>query len=116
MESVGGSDPIDLRDRALLEVMYGCGLRASEAVGLDVNDVDVRRGFVRPHGKGNKERVVPLGREAASAIQRYLRAGRPQLIGSRSEPKLFVNFRGGRLTVRSVDRFMKRQFIKLILQ
>ena len=45
--------------------MYGCGLRASEAVGLDVNEVDLRRGFVRPHGKGNKERIVPLGREAA---------------------------------------------------
>ena len=61
--------PIALRDRALLEVMYGCGLRASEAVGLEVNDVDLRRGFVRPHGKGNKERIVPLGREAAAAVQ-----------------------------------------------
>src|SRR4051794_12589619 len=56
LESVGAADPIALRDRALLEVMYGCGLRASEAVGLDVNEVDLRRGFVRPHGKGNKER------------------------------------------------------------
>ena len=61
LESVDGGDPIALRDRALLEVMYGCGLRASEVVGLEVNDVDLRRGFVRPHGKGNKERTVPLG-------------------------------------------------------
>ncbi len=83
LESVGDGDPIALRDRALLEVMYGCGLRASEAVGLDVNEVDLRRGFVRPHGKGNKERIVPLGREAAAAVTRYLRAGRPELIGSR---------------------------------
>ena len=67
-----------LRDRALLEVMYGCGLRASEAIGLEIGDVDLRRGFVRPHGKGSKERIVPLGREAARAVERYLRAGRPR--------------------------------------
>ena len=76
LESVRGADPIALRDRALLEVMYGCGLRASEAIGLDVSDVDLRRGFVRPHGKGNKERIVPLGREAA-ARGRALPAVRP---------------------------------------
>src|SRR5204862_6746826 len=87
LERVGGGDPIDLRDRALLEVMYGCGLRASEAVGLDVNDVDLRRGFVRPHGKGNKERVVPLGREAAAAVKRPLPAGPPALVGSRAPSK-----------------------------
>ncbi len=68
LESVAGGDPIALRDRALLEVMYGCGLRASEAVGLEVDDVDLRRGFVRPHGKGSKERIVPLGSEAAAAV------------------------------------------------
>src|SRR3954454_21119250 len=93
LESVGGGNAIALRDRALLEVMYGCGLRASEAVGLDVNDVDLRRGFVRPHGKGNKERTVPLGREAAAAVRRYLRAGRPELVGPRPRSKLFLNFR-----------------------
>src|SRR5438477_3816 len=83
--------------RTDLEVMYGCGLRASEATGLDVGDVDTERGFVRPHGKGNKERVVPLGREAAKAVQRYLSSGRPELVGVRPEPRLFVNFRGGAL-------------------
>jgi integrase/recombinase XerD len=98
LESAGGTEPIALRDRALLEVMYGCGLRASEAVGLDVGEVDLRRGFVRPHGKGSKERIVPIGREAAAAVSRYLRSGRPQLVGSKPEPKLFVNFRGGSLT------------------
>ena len=98
LESVKEGDPIALRDRAMLEVMYGCGLRASEAVGLDVNDVDLRRSFVRPQGKGNKERIVPLGREAAAAVRRYLRAGRPDLIGSRPQSRLFVNFRGGPLT------------------
>ena len=108
LESVGGGDPISLRDRALLEVMYGCGLRASETVGLDVNDVDLRRSFVRPHGKGNKERIVPLGREAAEAVRRYLRAGRPELVGSRSVPKLFVNFRGGQLSRQGLYKIIQR--------
>src|SRR5262245_1252247 len=108
LESVCESDPIALRDRALLEVMYGCGLRASEAVGLDVNEVDLRRGFVRPHGKGNKERIVPLGREAAAAVTRYLRSGRPQLIGSRPQSRLFVNFRGGPLTRQGLYKIIQR--------
>jgi integrase/recombinase XerD len=98
LDSVKGGDPVALRDRALLEVMYGCGLRASEAVGLEVGDVDLRRGYARPHGKGNKERIVPLGREAAAAVSRYLRSGRPELVGSKPEPRLFVNFRGGSLS------------------
>jgi integrase/recombinase XerD len=108
LESVSGGDPIQLRDRALLEVMYGCGLRASEAVGLDVNDVDLRRSFVRPHGKGNKERIVPLGREAAAAVKRYLRAGRPELVGSRPVSRLFVNFRGGPLTRQGLYKVIQR--------
>jgi integrase/recombinase XerD len=108
LESVDGGDPIELRDRALLEVMYGCGLRASEVVGLDVNDVDLRRGFVRPHGKGNKERTVPLGREAAAAVKRYLRGGRAELVGSRQRSKLFVNFRGGPLTRQGLYKIIRR--------
>src|SRR3954454_241260 len=98
LESARDADAISLRDRALLEVMYGCGLRASEAIGLEIGDVDMRRGFVRPHGKGSKDRIVPLGREAARAIERYLRSTRPELVGARMERKLFVNFRGGALT------------------
>jgi integrase/recombinase XerD len=108
LESVSGGDPIQLRDRALLEVMYGCGLRASEVVGLDVNDIDLRRSFVRPHGKGNKERVVPLGREAAAAVKRYLRAGRPDLVGTRPVSRLFVNFRGGPLTRQGLYKVIQR--------
>jgi integrase/recombinase XerD len=116
LESVSESEPIALRDRALLEVMYGCGLRASEAVGLDVNEVDLRRGFVRPHGKGNKERIVPLGREAAAAVTRYLRAGRPELIGSRAESRLFVNFRGGPLTRQGLYKIIRRHAKKVGLE
>ena len=116
LESVSESDPIALRDRALLEVMYGCGLRASEAVGLDVNEVDLRRGFVRPHGKGNKDRIVPLGREAAAAVTRYLRSGRPELIGSRAESRLFVNFRGGPLTRQGLYKIIRRHAKKVGLE
>ena len=88
--------------------MYGCGLRASEVVGLDVNDIDLRRSFVRPHGKGNKERIVPLGREAAAAVKRYLRAGRPDLVGTRPESALFVNFRGQALTRQGLYKIVRR--------
>jgi integrase/recombinase XerD len=88
--------------------MYGCGLRASEAIGLEIGDVDLRRSFVRPHGKGSKERIVPLGRAAASAVSRYLRSGRPELVGERREPKLFVNFRGGALTRQGLYKIILR--------
>ena len=108
LESAREADPISLRDRALLEVMYGCGLRASEAIGLEIGDVDLRRGFVRPHGKGSKERIVPLGREASRAIERYLRSGRPELVGDRVERKLFVNFRGGGLTRQGLYKIIQR--------
>jgi integrase/recombinase XerD len=103
-----GSEPPALRDRALLEVMYACGLRASEVVGLDVTDVDMERGFVRAHGKGSKERIVPLGRQAAAAVRRYLRSGRPDLVGARTESKLFVNQRGGGLTRQGLYKIIQR--------
>jgi integrase/recombinase XerD len=108
LESASAAEPIQLRDRALLEMMYGCGLRASEAVGLEVTDLDLRRGFVRPHGKGSKERMVPVGREAAAAVTRYLRSGRPELVGSKPEGKLFVNFRGGALTRQGLYKIIQR--------
>ncbi|HEX6116931.1 MAG TPA: site-specific tyrosine recombinase [Solirubrobacterales bacterium] len=108
LEGAGGSDAIALRDRALLEVMYACGLRASEATGLEVTDADLRRGFVRAHGKGSKERIVPLGREAAGALRRYLNRGRPELVGASGERKLFVNFRGGPLTRQGLYKIIRR--------
>jgi integrase/recombinase XerD len=99
LESVGGADPPDLRDRAILEVMYGCGLRASETIGLEATgSIDLRRGFIRAEGKGSKERIVPLGREAAAAVGRYLRSGRPELGNGTEERALFLNQRGGPLT------------------
>jgi integrase/recombinase XerD len=102
-----GAEPAALRDRALLEVMYGCGLRASEAVDLEIADIDLERGFVRPTGKGSKERIVPLGRQAAAALRQYMRSGRPELVGSSGEKKLFVNLRGTGLTRQGLYKIIR---------
>lgn len=94
----GDADPAALRDTAILEVLYGAGLRISELVALDVDDVDLEEGSVRAMGKGQRERVVPLGRYAVRSLQAYLTRGRPALSRGRSRGALFLNQRGGRLT------------------
>lgn len=94
----GDAEPPALRDAAILEVLYGAGLRISELVALDVDDVDLEEGSVRVVGKGDKERVVPLGRYAVRAVGSYLARSRPVLARSRSGGALFLNQRGGRLT------------------
>jgi integrase/recombinase XerD len=93
-----GSEPRPLRDRALLEVMYACGLRASEAVVLELGDVDLDEEMLRARGKGSKERLVPIGRQAVMALRAYCARGRPALVGAGVEPRLFVNRRGSGLT------------------
>ncbi|HST32706.1 MAG TPA: site-specific tyrosine recombinase XerD [Solirubrobacteraceae bacterium] len=93
-----GTEPLALRDRALLEVMYACGLRVSEVTGLELGDVDLEQGMLRARGKGSKERLVPIGRQAIAALTVYSARGRPILVGVRSESKLFVNRRGGGLS------------------
>jgi len=95
--AAAGTTPRALRDGALVEVLYGAGLRISEAVGLDKTGVDLDRRLVRCVGKGGKERVVPLGRAGAEALRRYLARGRPYL-DRRHRPELFLNARGGPLT------------------
>ena len=92
------STPAGLRDRAVLETLYGAGVRVSELVELDVDDVELEEGSVRVFGKGSKERDVPLGRYARDAISAYLIRIRPQIATSRSRSALFLNLRGGRLT------------------
>ncbi|MGA2363203.1 MAG: tyrosine recombinase XerC [Candidatus Aminicenantales bacterium] len=99
--------PIDLRDRALLELCYATGTRVSELVGIDVGDIHLDERLVRVRGKGKKERLVPFGRKAAVTLQAYFRA-RPLLLQDRmGEPAVFLNYRGGRLTTRSVQRMVQ---------
>jgi integrase/recombinase XerD len=93
-----GTTPAGLRDRAILELLYGSGLRISELVGLDVDEVDTEEGSVRVLGKGGKEREVPIGRFGLDAIEAYLTRGRPALATSGSRGALFLNHRGGRIT------------------
>jgi integrase/recombinase XerD len=103
-----GTDPPALRDRALLELMYACGLRASEAVGLEVGDVDLDDGVLTARGKGSKERIVPIGQSALRALRSYLERGRPALVKARAEAHLFVNFRGGPLTRQGLYKIVRR--------
>jgi integrase/recombinase XerD len=98
-----GTGALALRDRALLELMYACGLRVSEAIGLTLADLSEDDGLLRARGKGSKERVVPVGTKALEALRVYLARGRPLLVGRsqasrRGERTLFVNSRGGPLT------------------
>jgi len=93
-----GNDPAALRDRALLAVMCECGLRASEAIGLRLGDVDLRKRVLRTGGDGPRQRSVPLGRDAARPLRAYLDRGRPALVGVATEQHVFVNRRGSGLT------------------
>jgi integrase/recombinase XerD len=97
VEAAAGTQPRALRDQALVELLYGAGLRVSEAVGLERAGVDLDARVVRVVGKGDKERLVPIGRPAAEALRRYLARGRPYL-ERRHRPELFLNARGGALT------------------
>jgi len=101
--------PLALRDRALLELLYGSGARISEAVGLDVDDVDSRAAGLRLAGKGGKQRVVPLGSYARRAVEAYLVRARPALAAAgRGGPALFLNARGGRLSRQSAWTVLRR--------
>lgn len=106
------STPQGLRDRAMLELLYGGGLRISELVSLDLGQVNLADGSAIIHGKGSKERVVLFGEPAMQALERYLESGRPALIEGGRRPgaaaALFLNRFGGRLTARSVQTLIKR--------
>ena len=100
--------PAGLRDAALLELLYGSGLRVSEAAGLDLDAVSLDRRNVRAFGKGSKARIVPLGSATVRALRGYLRDGRPALAAAASGRALFLNRRGGRLTSRSIQTIVRR--------
>jgi site-specific recombinase XerD len=103
LRALEGEGPIALRNRALAELVYSAGLRSREAVDLDLADVDFEQETVHVEGKGGKERVVPLGEEAAYWLARYLREGRPQL-AKRAENALFISARGRRLDTSTLRR------------
>ena len=100
--------PAGLRDRAALEVLYGCGLRASELVGLDLRAVLLDEGLLRVFGKGEKERVVPVLGTAADALGAYLDRGRGALVGRRPTDAVFLNVRGGRISRQSVHAIVEK--------
>jgi site-specific recombinase XerD len=106
LELAGGSEPLDLRNRALLELLYSGGLRSAEAVGLDLADVDFEREAMHVRGKGGKERMVPLGEEAAHHLSRYLRDGRPALARG-AESAVFLSAHGRRLDTSTVRRILR---------
>jgi integrase/recombinase XerD len=101
LEQPDSKTPTGLRDRAMLEVLYSTGLRVSELISLGVSDLDAKVGCVRCIGKGDKERIVPVGKKALGMVEKYLRDGRPQLLRSAkasSGPALFINRRGAALS------------------
>ena len=105
VETPGSDNVYESRDRAILELLYSCGLRVSELVGINLNNLDLISMSVKVLGKGNKERMVPLGSKASTAIKTYLRQ---RLDLKPEDDYLFVNSRGGRLSTRSIDRIIKK--------
>ncbi len=107
IENLDGTSPRNLRDRAILEVLYGCGCRVSELCGMDVTDLDLNDEMLLLRGKGNKQRLVPVGQHAAEAVYSYLSSGRPLLLKNKLSAAVFLNNRGGRLSRVSVWSILK---------
>jgi len=97
----------DPRNRAIMEILYSCGLRAGELVGLNISDIDFNRDEVKIKGKGDKQRIVPLGRAAKDAVLKYIDVRKSNV------PQLFLNYRGGRLTTRSIQYIVRKHLMKL---
>ena len=108
LEQPQGMSNAALRDRALLETMYACGLRASEAITLKLSDLDLEAGVLVAQGKGSKERLVPIGTTAVGALRVYLDRARPKLVGIQDEPHVFVNLRGHALTRQGLYKIVQR--------
>ncbi|MDI6698429.1 MAG: tyrosine recombinase XerC [Candidatus Saccharicenans sp.] len=105
--SVDREEPLEVRDRAILELLYASGLRVSELTGLDLEDLHLRERLVRVKGKGKKERIVPFGRQAEMWLREYLALRARLALKTTPSPALFLNYRGQRLTARSVQRLVQ---------
>jgi integrase/recombinase XerD len=103
-----GTSPAALRDRALLETMYACGLRATEAITLRLDELDLESAILTARGKGSKERIVPIGGKAVSTLRIYLERARPQLVGLREEGCVFVNLRGAGLSRQGLYKIVQQ--------
>ena len=101
-------DVFELRDKALFEVLYSCGLRISEACSLKLEDVDLENQVIHVHGKGSRERLVPFGEVAKKILQKYLIKSRPKILGIRESPYLFVSQKGGAIHRKSAWRLLKK--------
>lgn len=111
------SKPQGVRDHALLEILYGTGMRVSELIGLDMDDIHLSMGFVRVFGKGGKERIIPLGGKAIEACQLYMNTARPGFIAKqRNAEALFVNMRGTRLTRQGCWKLLKGHALQAGIQ
>ena len=108
LEAPDPGTPLGVRDRAMLELLYATGMRVSELAGLVPEGVDIQVGFVRVKGKGDKERVIPIGEVARERLDIYLREGRPRLLKGRESPYLFVNRQGRGLSRQGIWKLIKR--------
>ena len=108
LERIPARGPLEVRDRALFELAYSCGLRAEEIVGIDLGDVDFDSETLRATGKGSKTRVLPIGEPAQRALRRYLEVARPALDARREEPALFISKSGRRLSPSDVRRRLEK--------
>ena len=108
LDSAGADTPLGLRDRAMLETLYATGLRVSELVGLKSTALNLNDGVLRVTGKGNKDRLVPLGEEAVQWLRRYLTEARPQLLGRQLSDAVFVTARGDGMTRQAFWYLIKR--------
>ncbi len=108
VEAIGGDDPRNVRDRTLLEMLYATGMRASECLGLRLEDVNMNAGYALCTGKGQKQRLVPLGEHAREWLRRYLQAARPAFTRTRDSGRVFVNPRGGPLSRQSLWTIVRR--------
>lgn len=109
LESVQGSEPLDIRDRAMLEIFYASGLRVSEVTGTRLENLNLDEGWVRVTGKGNKTRLVPVGAAARDAVRRWLEVARPKLVKPKTQSFIFLNRLGGKLTTARVWQIVKER-------